>query len=346
MPISITTQFPSLVLSAALPDIVTCSLDQGSTTVSVMVDNTEVFTTTLYAFGGNVTLYDIRTIIEDAIRENNNASATCSITFTAGNDAATTGNFTVVMSNFIIPNPATFLDSHFLTTRNSFQIQRSGKQSLSWFSVQGENIVASIEAIVLPENATTPIIIIWRQTTVQAPQSSIYSYEVNVPDIAAHFESQGKLLSFTVQRGMNRYMSFYVTDEKPNINLFFLNAFNVTEYAELYAATTTKQKATHSEANCLRNRIFYDRNTETTFEVETTALQYDEALWLNQLLSSRYVAIIISPGTNRQILITETESEISDSDPATSRHKFTYKFAQDSLTKLFPSPSNEMNIIE
>ena len=123
-------------------------------------------------------------------------------------------------------------------------------------------------------------------------------------------------------------MTFYVTDETPDIVFSFRNAFNVIENAELYAVTTIKQKVEHSEANCQRNRIFYDRSTEYTYEVETAALPYEEAVWLQQLVASHNVT-----KDEREILITDSEAEISDSDSETNRHKFTYKFARNEQTR-------------
>ena len=97
--------------------------------------------------------------------------------------------------------------------------------------------------------------------------------------------------------------------------------------------TTRKQKVERSEANCNFDHIFYDQKTEIAFEVETAALPYEEAVWLNQVFASRYVAIPIYGETFEQILITDSTSEITDSDKEQNRLKFTYKFAKDKQHK-------------
>ena len=77
----------------------------------------------------------------------------------------------------------------------------------------------------------------------------------------------------------------------------------------------------------MRETMFYDQKTQTSFEVETAALPYEEAVWLNQLFASHSVT-----KDERAILITSSESEPSDADNATNRHKFTYRFARDVQT--------------
>ena len=61
--------------------------------------------------------------------------------------------------------------------------------------------------------------------------------------------------------------------------------------------------------------------------METAALTYEEAVWLQQMLSSRKVIVEGLPGTNVEVLITESNSEISDSDNEKNRIKFTWKLA-------------------
>ena len=88
-------------------------------------------------------------------------------------------------------------------------------------------------------------------------------------------------------------------------HLSVLSYLNAIEHNEFYAVTTIKHRIERNEANCLRDRIFYDQQTETEYEVETAAIPYEEAVWLTQLYTSRYVALHIGAGNYKQILITD-----------------------------------------
>ena len=131
-------------------------------------------------------------------------------------------------------------------------------------------------------------------------------------------------------------MTFYVTDEQPDLTISFYDGFYNLAIAELYAVTTRKLEVERNEATCQHTTRFYDQQEELTFEVETSFLPYDEAVWLEQMLSSRSVGVRIgNTNQTRTILITDSTSEISDSDKEKNKLKFTYKLAKPEQYKLF-----------
>ena len=334
MSVAINTPFNDLYLSAMLPTTVAFSVDEEDAAAEVMVyvDQEIVFLTTIYAYGHDLYLNDIRSVIEEAIRERGHACGGCALMISDGESSASTQDFIVVLSDFVVPSPAFFLASHFMTTRSSYRIHRYGKQLLTWTSPSNASEMRYVDAVILPEGEGTPTVLRWEEGSQLYVKGRTYDYVVSVQTISDFFEQnfpeeKGKLLSFTVHVGL-RSMTFFVTEEQPDFMLSFRNAFNVTEYAEFYAVTTRKQKVERSEAHFNDMRVFYDQDTQLTFEVETAALPYEEAVWLNQLLASRYVAMAID-GEDEEVLITDSSSEITDSDKEQNRLKFTYKFARD-----------------
>ena len=295
-----------------------------------MIGVMPIFQTTLFPYEGKITLYDLRTILEDYMKSVRHAIVQTAIWVNddAAEETFMSDDMYVVYSDFLIQDPTSFFARHFLTTRSSFRIHRYGTQTLSWFAAAGESVGGYIDAVSLDAERNAIVTRIEEETE-SSEFPSVCEAMMNVPEIQA--QVTGTLVSFTVHRG-SRSMTFYVTEETPDLVIAFRNAFNVEERAELYAVTTTKQKVEHSEANCQRNRIFYDRRTEHTYEVETAALPYEEAVWLQQLFASHYVT-----KDEREILITDSESEISDSDNEENRHKFTYKFARNEQTLIPPT---------
>lgn len=331
MALSINTQIDAIYFSASLPEEIniTVANENASVKVELYIDNTKEFETTLFAYGYYVKFCDIRTLIEDSIRASNNANADCYIKVIEGSSNVTSNHFQVVMSQFDgIGTPATYLLSHFLTTRSAYRISRTGKQTLSWFSYQGETITAKVNKII--ENTATGITRTQEvnQTAPTASTDGVLSYTFTVEDMESGLNTNDVLKGFTIQRG-SRLMDFYITDETPEMTMLFLNAFNVPEYAEFYAKTNEKQKVERTEAICQRQHLYYDHILEQTNEVETSLLTFEEAEWLKQFCYSRYVALKVGTNTNKEVLITDSTSEISDDKNAKNRLKFTWKFAKD-----------------
>ncbi len=332
--ITIQTTFNQLYLSAELPEEVVISTNLAAVNVTVYYFHAVCFTTTLYPYSGKATLRDIRSIIEQVIREEGYSCGQFEVYVTGGSENASSGDFNVVYSDIIQQYSAdTFCSGYFLTTRTSFRISSSGVQRLSLFAKAGETYTGYTDCVVLPAGSSTPVILrltdtVQRTANMQAAVD-YFDIEADLIQDAVYDnypEQAGKLMAFTVHRG-NRAMTFFVTDEEPDKNFSFLNAFDCLEYAEIYGVTTAKQKVERSEAVCGRRHLFYDKETTQSFEVETAALTYEEAVWLQQMLSSRKVIVEGLPGTNVEVLITESNTEISDSDNEKNRIKFTWKLA-------------------
>ena len=324
---SFTTSFDSIMTTAALPDAVeiSTSTTDEELQVSIIVNSATAATVDLYPFGGQVVLYDIRTIIEDVMLQNNLAFATCNVSVVDNNATTSAGSFTVIMSDIDIPNISTWLASHFLTTRTSQRISANGQQLVNWFSAQGESVNYKIEAIV--DNGTTQVVSTWTERASQTVNKGVYYSLISVEGIIAHFEDEGQVRAFKVYRGANRTMEFYITEEEPNMLFKFKNNFNVEEYVGLYAATNRKQKLEASEANILRTMVKYDFNTITEYEVVSAMLTVEEAKWLSQMVTSREVHLKINASTWKEILI-DGESEVSDLAGDENRLKFSYQFAK------------------
>lgn len=332
--ISIQTTFKTLYLSAELPEEIVISTDRASVNVAVYYFHSVCFSTVLYPYSGKAGLRDIRSIIEQVIKEESYSCGQFLVYVSGGTENASSGEFNVVYSDIKQQYSADgFCNSYFLTTRTSFRISPLGCQRLSLYAKAGETYTGYTDCLVLPTGSSTPVVLqiadtVQRTAQMQAAvdyfdiqveliQDAVYD---NYPDMA------GKLIAFTVHRG-NRAMTFYVTEEEPDKTFAFLNAFDCLEYAEIYGVTTAKQKVERSEAVCGRRHLFYDQENTQSFEVETAALTYEEAVWLQQMLSSRKVIAQDLPGTNVEVLITESTAEISDSDDERNKIKFTWQLA-------------------
>ena len=65
---NIITDIPTIVTTAELPDNIEIAIDGASAEVFVMIGAVPIFQTTLFAYEGRVTLYDLRAIMEEYLR--------------------------------------------------------------------------------------------------------------------------------------------------------------------------------------------------------------------------------------------------------------------------------------
>jgi hypothetical protein len=124
-----------------------------------------------------------------------------------------------------------------------------------------------------------------------------------------------------------RYFNIFFTDEKATDVFTFVNAFNIEETAFLFNTTTVKTEVDRSEAVCGNRMQFYDETIKVKHEVETAPLTYDEAMWLNQMLTSKLVKRPMDDGEDAEVLISDISSEVTDADKELIRLKFSWKYA-------------------
>ena len=325
---TINTNIPQICFSSMLPDVVNVTTDAESAAVTavVTVDNVNVFETTIYGSNYRVNFYDIRSIIEAAIRHNNNIDGECEFEVTEGSSTANTNGFTVIISDRIIPGNSAILGSQFLTTLHAQRISRTGRQKISWYATQNETITYKIHATLRNNITQLTEVQTWTQQQSATVAKGSYSATVDVATIAEHFGSNYTLLAFTVERGANRKIDFFVTDEQPSSIFVFTNNFNAEEFAEVYGATVHKSSMESSEARIMYSMQKYDFDLDQSFELESSLVNTEEYEFLAQLLTSRYVAI--KDGSVYREVLTDGEAEVSYNHATENRFKMSYKFAR------------------
>ena len=151
---NIITDIPSIVTTAELPDNIEIAIDGASAEVFVMIGAVPIFQTTLFAYEGRVTLYDLRAIMEEYLQSSSHPMTIANIWV---NDAAAEETYIspemyVVYSDFLIRDTTAFFLGHFLTTRSSFRIHRDGVQMLSWLGNTDETVDCYTDAVSLDDS--------------------------------------------------------------------------------------------------------------------------------------------------------------------------------------------------
>lgn len=331
------TNFEAVGLTSHMPDVVVITTDAVSLEIMVYVNGSLVFDSDYYPFQGKVNFRDIREIVETAMLEKKLALAT--LTLTAKETRATGSGSTytlvsgkkVVFSKMKNPNGSTnFLNSNFLTTRKSVLIPVDGYVNISCYVKANEQGTKGVTIYyTTAEDPDTPRSFLYDLGSAQTGSEEViidsFDYDFLKRMVDVHEEVDCKVLYGDYHLG-NRHFRFFFTEEQATDHFTFMNAFNVKEAAFLFNTRTVKTEVDRSEAVCGRTTHFYDESAKVKFEVETAPLTYDEALWLNQLLTSRYVTRMVGYLVV-QVLISDISSEVVESDKELSRLKFSWQYA-------------------
>ena len=353
------TAFNSIYLTAHLPEEVTIETDAACLEVNIFVNDTKVFKSVYYPYNQMVCVRDIRSIIEASMYERQLVMASLRIevyepvysTTSTNVSMDENGNYVVTFdSDGSSPSNATvdsvkmvycrfksgassegYLGSYFLTTRKSALIPRNGHLSLSNYTkayAQGNNFaliyysLSQFSGQIFTYNANLGKM----QSTAEKIVTAELSYNYFKSTVDQALGTDCIVDGVEYQIGIRQFNIFY-TDEKPTEMFNFLNAFNIEETAYLFNTTSIKTEIDRSEAVCGHRTQFYNETINVKHEVETAPLTYDEAKWLNQMLTSKQVKRFINDEESAEVLISDISSEVTDSDKELIRIKFSWKYA-------------------
>lgn len=337
MAISTSTVFDNLYLTAHLPEKVTIITTAQAVEVTISLENTIAFSSVYYPYQNRISVNDIRSIIEAAMLTQGLPAASLSLVATESgvvNPATTSvSDIKVVYSALkYTDGSASFLLTHFLTTRKSAMIPRSGELALNFYTeafVQGSNTVKVYYRTTRDNVRHTYTYSLGRMLSTTEGIVTMNLSHQHFKEVVEQSNPPFECVVDGVEYNIgNRHFNIFFTDEIPSDTFTFLNAFNIEETVYLFGATTIKTEVDRSEAVCGRTTQFYDETVKVKHEVETSLLTYDEAQWLNQMLTSRQVKRQIDDnGSMATILISDITSEVSSADSEQIRLKFTWVYA-------------------
>jgi len=132
---------------------------------------------------------------------------------------------------------------------------------------------------------------------------------------------------FTVEYG-NLQKIFYVVEDPFFLTFRFRNLFNAPEYLDVVGKVKRKTVVDRDTAICGGRSRQYNQVINRTYEVETGPLTPDQALSLEQLISS-YDVMLIASADDYDIIITDHSCEVDNDDASLVTMKFTFRLATD-----------------
>ena len=333
----------TFTFSSSLPKRIPIRTDAQSVAVSILCSGSVVFQTTLYPFNNYAYFYELRSILENYLTKYNRSITKFQIKAQTTSETALTKDDRIVLfaKMYLEWSAQVFLQSNFLTTAKVYLIPRSAIQFLSFIPTASGTIRKYTDCLVMESGKSAPSLETVDEGTGNLTIGTTQSLDISPEYIASRLKTKGKLLSFTVHRGALA-KTFYVIDKQPNIILSVYNEFMQYEYIFLYCTTKRITNFERSTAVCNGETSFYDDTTDSEFEVETSMLQYDDAVRISTLLLSHSVSLVtdVNEDYGLPIIITDLTSETSDADNATNSIKFKYKFTDNIFPANVPSPAN------
>lgn len=318
-------------LSSMLPDL-RWSTDQAEVRVRLYYQHPAeiLIDTTLTAANGFVKLYETRDLIERYMRHNGLARAypinIQHLVEDNGNYWQGDGALTVLFceKNLSLPNnsPSEWMERNFLSTISvkSLPSIDEAVEQLFFVQPQGTPPNPSLHVSYINGDGNVETSDILLSASYNPSATNLFVCEFSINSLLAQLTDAVAIVGVTVSVG-NRHMEYYRPARPEHVAFRFLNAFNVMESAYLNAIVNRKTDDGRKLANVSGSLTHYDRKPVTEYEVETSPLSFEEASWIDQLITSPEVTLL--DGTS--VIITDGTAECHNDNSELNKAKFTYK---------------------
>lgn len=302
-----------------------------------------VFSTTLYTYMTRAYVRDLRSIIEQDMREARICTDLYDLTKVDRNGEETIATFTAVYCDIAINQPINyFLKRYFLTTASSKICSRI-VDTLGYLAWADEKLWLSRYVVYSDSSGKVNVYKEPRYTCT----SDGYAHCISTDP--ADYAHLGKVLSITVTLN-ERSFTYYYIDEKPGFTAYYKNPFNVLELIQLPGVITSATKIERSEAVIQQRISFYDQHVVDAFDFQSAPLPHNLARHALELATSQEVFFADRDFEDADelplVLITDADISASDKRGELSTIKFTYRYDDNVLHTSIPdAPGQPFNSV-
>jgi hypothetical protein len=323
-------QYPSeLCFSADIPDLVFTTSAHHST-VSVTAGGVSALSETYFPdSSGRIALTDLSRLLTPFAYQTLTSAVVVTITDydSAGSavGSAVTVSFTVLYATVDTgTSAASFTASHFLTILLGTKLTAVGRAE-SLYAYGASQVTLSATMVDASGVVTTAT------ATLAGVGSVVYRFDVSPAAVSAAVAllSGQRLLSYVVTAGSRSQSYRVVTDEVvPAPSLVFTNSFGCQEYIHCVGSHVKDSDYERSSARISGQLRNYRIDETRHFKANTGALNAAMANWADDLFRSTEVYLWADGSVGREVVITDSKSEISNADDAQTAFEFTYSYAQ------------------
>lgn len=323
MALIITQSISGKYFSSTIPDV-EFTISGVSAGVTMTCGDQQIYDETLFPISGKVSLRDLSNLVTPYARQQ--LVVTLSIAIRENVETGTGGSQTltaqvIYCSADFNTDAETFCENHFLSILLGQKITSLGRlEFLHYLGTDAAQVTAEYS------DGTTATF-----TPPKVQGNANYSTIDVSPD---RFITEGKtLVGFTARAG-ERYQEFVIDLEQPDCApiLIFENSFGCEEL--VYCTGTHKVSPSYKRNSMYVSGLLknYDIEETRTFKADTGYLNTAMANWFDEVFRSEYVRIVnfyngvVSVG--KEIVITDSKSEMSNDDDSIPRFTFSYQYAQ------------------
>ena len=316
--------------TSSMPDVEIATADPIAVTITC--DGSAILQETLWPVAGEVQLTGLGEFLEPYARK----QLVCTVVFAAGSASA---SCTVLFAMVDVGEAASeFYNSRFLTILEGDKVTALGRRELLWYYGQ---TTASVTREF--SDGTT--------ASMNARSGTSNPHYTCIDASPDWYTAEGKtLVAYTVQAG-NRTQRYVIDQNQPDCApiLEFYNSFGVWE--QIYCTGTHKVAPEYQRASARFNgRLRNYRIRETRkFEGDTGILNRAMANWADELFRSDEVYVlnfidgaVQSNDAGKEVVITDSKSEVTNDDENLPRFTFTYQYAQRIHNVLTPGRVNRI----
>ena len=345
--------FRAMMLSCHIGTI-SILTDKEYIDIDITMSSKKLLSERYYATDGKVLLYDLRSLVEQAMRPSGLAvmqlyfEAYVDIPDDHSDDYDRSGFMVIYCDRDIdIYDFEPLLKSHFLTAAASRRVAPESFVFLPFFAYNGELVNYEIFVDYVLKGTSGHCWFAGPYQQMTASSDGVWTHTIFCKEIQRQAENmvgaEIELTAFTVRVG-DRAASFFIDKSLSGTRPFyFRNCFNVPDNLFVPAVTTAKTKVDRSLAVLGTVSQYYDANCEQTFDVQSGGLTADECSLVEQMICSNDVRTPYESATYdgdfdtmRPVLITDSASEIADVPEMPNMVKFTWRYAENRIAQRNP----------
>ena len=328
MALNIQKSLSGKYFSSTIPDV-EFTISGVSAGVTISCGGSQIYNETLFPVSGKIAIRELSDLVQPYARQ----QLVVSLVLTIRENVLTGTGGTQTMSATVIycsadfnttsdaVSAATFCDSHFLSILLGRKVTALGR--LEFLHYLGTD-TASVTAEYTDGSTAT-------FTPPKVQGNDKYS---TIDVSPSRFVKEGKtLIGYSAKAG-DRTQEFVIDLEQPDCApiLIFVNSFGCEEL--VYCTGTHKVSPSYKRTTTYieGKQKNYDIEETRTFKADTGVLNVAMQNWLDDLFRSEYVRVVNiyngEPTIGKEVIVTDSKSEVSNDDGDLTRFTFSYQYAQ------------------
>lgn len=281
---------------------------------------------------GTITLSDLGDLLEPYCRQYGSITVTAEYADVDADGTKgmsyTTELGTVLFGTVDVQMSASaFCEKHFLTILNGPKETAIGRtESLSAYGVTSLSVTAQLYNATTGAKSTKTATVAAANTT-----GSVSDFNVSPSTIASAVGAAGgdSLLSYVCSSGSMSQQFDVIEDEiPPSPAMCFLNSFGCWEYIYCTGTHTKDSKYERSSARVSGMTRNYKITETREFKANTGVLNSAMADWADDLFRSQSVYLFNGGKMGKEVVITDSKSEITNEDDNMPSFEFTWQYSQ------------------